>query len=1143
MKKYLRYVYASLAVPLAILLRYALMPLIGHGVPYVTLFVVTGSVAVLGGLIPAVITAALGAIATDYFFIEPLYTLHFSITFISQMCVVVLTSAFIGYIGDQLRTARKKAESQALVLHESREDLYRAQSVGNIGSWRLDVNKNILTWSDENHRIFGIPKGEQMSYETFLGTIHPDDRDYVDAKWKAGLSGEDYDIEHRIIANGKVKWVREKAYLEFDSKGNLLGGFGISQDITEKKQSEEALLRAKREWERTFNSVSDMIAILDNKHNIVRVNNAMAKYIGKEPDECMGLPCYLSVHNSNKPPSFCPHSMTIKDKKEHIAEIREEKFGRDLLINTSPLFDEHDKIIGSVHLARDITESKKAAKALENSELRYRRLFEAAYDGILILDTNTGQIVDVNPFLINMLGYSREEFTGKKLWEIGLFKDIAASKDAFIELQNKGYVRYENLPLETKDGRRIAVEFVSNIYSVDHTKVIQCNIRDISKRMQAEESLQNERTFVSAVLDTAGALVVVLDRDGNIIRFNRACEKITGYFFDEIKGRCFWDFLLLPVEIEPVKKVFTKLRAGQFPMEFDNFWVAKDGTRRLIHWTNSCLTDSSGEVEFVIGTGIDFTERHRAEEALRQSEERLRLALNAANSGSWEWDLKTNENIWSDELWRLYGLEPNSCKPSYETWRQIIHPDDRLKTEQTVQEAASKGAVLDAEWRVRHKDGTEHWLMSRGQPIRDSERQVVRYIGIVIDITGRKKAEQELHEAKEKLEMRVQERTIELQKRAEQLARLTSELTLTEHRERQQLAQVLHDHLQQILVGAKIQVELLLRRVGKDEKHDVKHIMELLNESITASRSLTAELSPPIPRDAGLITGLEWLTRWMKEKYGLTVILETDEQYNVFRDDLKILLFQAVRELLINVMKHSKVLTARIELAQHDPENLRIAVSDNGIGFDHKTLLSDENRISGGFGLFSIRERLSTLGGRMDISSTPGEGSCFTLIVPIKNLQEMPVDSGHLKYTEYKKAQDRTAITASIPPIVGRKIKILLVDDHIVMRQGLSRLLKEETDLEVVGEASNGAEAIEKSTELQPDVILMDYNMPDIDGAKATRIIHAKAPHIRIIGLSMYQEPAQTAMMMDAGAVEYLAKSDKPESLLDAIRRSVNTES
>jgi len=133
---------------------------------------------------------------------------------------------------------------------------------------------------------------------------------------------------------------------------------------------------------------------------------------------------------------------------------------------------------------------------IRTSELRYRRLFEAAQDGILILDAETGAITDVNPFLIKMLGYSREEFVEKKLWEVGAFKDIKASQEAFEALQKNEYIRYEDLPLRAKSGKLIDVEFVSNVYLVGGEKVIQCNIRDITERKQAQDALLKSQALL-----------------------------------------------------------------------------------------------------------------------------------------------------------------------------------------------------------------------------------------------------------------------------------------------------------------------------------------------------------------------------------------------------------------------------------------------------------------------------------------------------------------------------------------------------------------------------------------------------------------------------------------------------------------------
>ena len=179
---------------------------------------------------------------------------------------------------------------------------------------------------------------------------------------------------------------------------------------------------------------------------------------------------------------------------QHFDTTRLTKEGRRLAVSiaVSPIRDSAGKIIGMSKSARDLTERRRLDKALADSELRYRRLFEAARDGVLILDAETGLVVDVNPYLIELLGVTREVFLGKKVWELGFFKDLIVNEANFAELQAKQYLRYEDMALEGFDGKRHEVEFVSNVYLVDGHKVIQCNIRDISERVKASaEALQN----------------------------------------------------------------------------------------------------------------------------------------------------------------------------------------------------------------------------------------------------------------------------------------------------------------------------------------------------------------------------------------------------------------------------------------------------------------------------------------------------------------------------------------------------------------------------------------------------------------------------------------------------------------------------
>ncbi len=205
----------------------------------------------------------------------------------------------------------------------------------------------------------------------------------------------------------------------------------------------------------------------------------------------------------------------------------------DKKTETPFFFANHELQQRIVSLEESLRQKEKIGTTLQDSEKRYRRLFESAKDGILILDADTGRVVDVNPFLMQLLGYSYDEFCGKYIWEIGAFKDIAASKDAFNLLQDNEYIRYEDLPLETKNGQSIAVEFVSNVYLVDRSKVIQCNIRDITAHKRAKA----ERLRLMAAIEQVGEAIVMTDAQGIIQYVNPAFKQMTGYRGREVVGQ------------------------------------------------------------------------------------------------------------------------------------------------------------------------------------------------------------------------------------------------------------------------------------------------------------------------------------------------------------------------------------------------------------------------------------------------------------------------------------------------------------------------------------------------------------------------------------------------------------------------------
>jgi PAS domain S-box-containing protein len=285
---------------------------------------------------------------------------------------------------------------------------------------------------------------------------------------------------------------------------------------------------------------------------------------------------------------------------------------------------------------------KMPKQTLRESELRYRRLFESAQDGILILDAKTGMIEDVNPFLVKMLGYSREEFIDKKIWEVGAFRDIEANKEAFRELVDKDYIRYDDLPLKTIDGRLKQVEFVSNVYQVNNEKVIQCNIRDISERKQAEAKIL-ETDFIlsqSQRLAHIGSwgwdMVGPLQWSDETYRIYGISPE-TNTLTPETMIR-----LIHPDDRPAIQKWFDACKSGISPDFLEYRTILPDGTIRFINGSGVLLYDKAGKPSYITGTVQDVTERKHFELKIQSQFEHLKALSIIDHIISSNFDLKVS---------------------------------------------------------------------------------------------------------------------------------------------------------------------------------------------------------------------------------------------------------------------------------------------------------------------------------------------------------------------------------------------------------------------------------------------------------------------------------------------------------------------
>ncbi|MEW6652818.1 MAG: PAS domain-containing sensor histidine kinase [Bacteroidota bacterium] len=532
----------------------------------------------------------------------------------------------------------------------------------------------------------------------------------------------------------------------------------------------------------------------------------------------------------------------------------------------------------------------KNTRALTISEIRYRRLFQSAKDGILILDAETGKIIDVNPFLIELLKYSKEQFIEKAIWEIGFFKDIAANRDNFLELQQKEYVRYEDLPLETSDGRLINVEFVSNVYIENKHKVIQCNIRDITIRKKAE----------------------------NIQRENNS---------------------------------------------------------------------------------------------------RLELAMHVANMAWWEMDISSGTVTFDKGKAEMLGYPPEIFK-HYKDFMALVHPEDYDNTMNAMREHLDgKQDKYECEYRIKILSGSYKWFYDIGSIVkRDSVGVPKTITGLVINITERKLAEEELSVYRNHLEYLVNARTREFNKANESLKNeiikkkemeealeqsLAKEKDLSEIKSRF-ISTTSHEFrtpLTTVLSSAELLQKYgerwsLEKKSGHLDriKNSVMYLTKLLDEILTISRAETGQ----IKFNPEQINLKEFAKENIDESKNLThshkFIYSFNSKQTMFQLDPKLMKF-IISNLLSNAIKYSPD-GGTIELTiTANSDFLNLGVKDDGIGiscdetdkiFDSFYRSKNSGNIPGtGLGLSIVKRAVDLHNGEINVKSEIGKGTTFNVVIPL----------------------------------------------------------------------------------------------------------------------------------------------------------------
>jgi len=906
-------------------------------------------------------------------------------------------------------TERKKAEKKIL---ETQFYLSKAQELGKIGTWNLDIRENSLTWTDENYNIFGVPKGTPLDYETFLNCVHPDDRDFVNEEWSSKMKTNDYDIEHRLVVDGKIKWVREKAEIEFDEKGEPVKAIGFTQDITERKMAEEAL---------------------------------------------------------------------------------------------------------------------------KTSESRFRKMFEDHAAVMLIIDPESGKIVDANNAASLYYGYSRKKFNSLNIDDINILSKEEVKKNRLLATTGKVNTFYFQHILKNKTIRDVQVHSTPIEY-LDQ-KLLFSIIIDITERKQAEEALKESEEKFRNFAEQSKDAFTIINQKGDLVLWNSAMEEITGYRHKEIYNQKIWKIqsnLLTddyPKDFPKIvfEQIIDKINKNKFNISPQNSAeisiIRKDGKLRILEQKQ--FTVKSGQNVLIAGIVRDITEKKQAELLAQKHKQQilaantdLRLAQKIAEIGNWQLDPSVEVPIWSEYIYKIYERNPNDGPVPLSEYKKIFEPDQYQIFSNAINAAIEEGKNYDIVLKLNLPSGKTKWVRAICQPDLNNKTEKGYFLrGTIQDITDRKNNEIKLVEALE---------------RAREADRLKSVfLANMSHEIRTPMNGILG--FASLLKDPELPKKELIKFVEVIEKSGGR-MLSTINDLIDISRIEAGE-SKVVKSTFKVNEQLEYLHTFFKpeaEKKNIELILhlaKRGEEKEIFTDKDK---WSAI---LVNLIKNAIKYTEKgtIEFGYSSlPGKLEFYVKDTGIGIAEKRLQAVFERFvqedltvtkpfeGAGLGLAISKGFAELLGGDIRVESQKGKGSTFYFTLDDKKYGKKEIKKKDKKEVENQNLKRLKNLT------------ILVAEDEEFAKIYFQEILK--NDCKSLIFVESGTECVEQvKNNPEIDLVLMDIKMREMDGYQATKKIREFNSKVKIIAQTAFALTGDREKALDAGCDEYIAKPVHKNQLYDLI--------
>lgn len=709
-----------------------------------------------------------------------------------------------------------------------------------------------------------------------------------------------------------------------------------------------------------FSSMQDAVIITDEEMKIVQTNDSAQELFEIDPDKIKGkhiteiLP-EINQHNENESEDI------------HVKSSGEKKY---ILITKNGIM-QNEENPGYIFYFKDITLRKIAEQNLVESEKGLADLFESSPDALIVVDKE-GKMVQVNPEVQNLFGYSKNELLGK---EINLL-----IPQRFRNAHSNQVAGYKNTPRKRrmgdgldlyglkKDGSEFSVDIMLSPMTQLENKMTLCTVRDVTDKKNIEQKLKDNEEHYRNIFQTHPHGIVETTLDGTITLANNAYAHIFEFEVEEIIGKKVWEVHEDKDFINNTKLFFKVSNDGTLiPQSLTSHRKTKTGKKIEVQIDWDYKRDIENNPIGYIKIVTDITKKKKAERILNQQRLMLAQAERLAHLGSWKYNVKSKKLFWSDELFKIYGENKTTFKPTIDEYYKRLHPDDRINVINKTETAINDGVSFSQIERIIRPDGEIRILSSSGVPQKNDSGEVIGLYGSCLDITEYKKIEREL---------------LNSQKR---LRALSANLQATREEERTRLAREIHDEFGQILTAANMDVGLLISELVHNKNinkeiffSNLESVERLIEKSIKTIQNIATELRLDVLDHLGLVSALEWQLKEFEKRYNIETKLEKSVERLEIENDKKIALYRIFQESLTNVARHSKATTVNAVLSKIE-NTFEMKVIDNGIGISKENLESIKS-----IGLIGIKERILILNGEVFIKTAPHKGTELHFRVPIK---------------------------------------------------------------------------------------------------------------------------------------------------------------